>query len=162
MPAAGVTLGTRRLIFYSVVIAVAIAAGYASTRGLSFALPTRETPTTWQQMGVQIASEATRLLITLASALLGALGLLLGNKFAGGGRPRHLWSAFACAIGAGVSLYYGYVVHMHLLGMIGYQAFDPTSAIFLDPSHYQFYALLIAAVFLVDFVFYNLGQDERT
>ena len=63
---------------------------------------------------------------------------------------------------AGVSLYYGYVVHMHLLGMIGYHAFEPTSAIFLSPSHSQFYALLAAAVFLADFAFFNLGEGEAS
>ena len=160
MPPTIVTRRTSNLAFYVALLGVAVVAGYASNRGMSFALPTRETPTTWQQMGVQIASQTTALLTTLGSALLGAVGLLLGGKFAGGARPRHLWSAFASVLSAGVSLYYGYVVHMHLLGMISYQAFDPTSEIFLNPSHYQFYALLAAAVLMADFAFHNLGQGE--
>jgi hypothetical protein len=160
MPPTIVNRRSSSVAFYVLIVAVAAVAGYASTRGVSFALPTSDTPTTWQQMGVQVASEATRLLITLASALLGALGLLLGDRFAGGGTPRHLWSAFACALSAGVSLYYGYVVHMHLLGMIGLHAFEPTSEIFLNPSHKQFYALLAAAAFLADFAFHNFGRGE--
>ena len=72
----------------------------------------------------------------------------------------HLSAAFACAMSAGLSLYYGYVVHLRLLWMITNKAFDATSAFFVTPSHYQFYALLAAGFFFADFATYNLGEEK--
>jgi len=96
-------------------------------------------PSQWQQMGVQGVSETNSLLTTLATGLLGALGLLWSTK---GPKPRHWWSASLSAVGAGVSLYFGYVSHLHLLWMIKNDTFDPYSRVYLLPSHLQFYALL--------------------
>ena len=157
MPTSTRNRNTGRIGFYAVVVGVVITVWLTQGPG-SFFSPTSEKPTEWQQMGVSIASETTRLLTTLDTALLGALGLLMGDKIAT--RPKHLTAAFACALSAGLSLYYGYVVHLRLLWMITHKAFDATSAFFVAPSQYQFYALLAAGFFFADFAAHNLGAEK--
>jgi hypothetical protein len=113
-------------------------------------------PTQWQQIGVQIAADTSRLLTTLATGLLAATGLFFKDGLSGGEKgPRHVWSAFVCAISAGASLFFGYLLHLNLLWMMSHQTFDASSALFQFPSECQFYLLLAAAFFLADFVLNN-------
>jgi succinate dehydrogenase hydrophobic anchor subunit len=145
-----------RIWFYAVVTAVVLVVWLTQGPG-SFFSTQSATPTQWQQMGVSIASETARLLTTLGTALLGALGLLMSDRRVA--KPKHLSAAFACAMSTGLSLYYGYVVHLRLLWMLSNKAFDATSAFFVTPSHYQFYALLAAGFFFADFAAHNLGEE---
>jgi hypothetical protein len=112
-------------------------------------------PSQWAQLGFQAMADTNRLLTTLATGLLGALGLLLSNK-SRDRLPKHLWSAFLCAMTTTLSLYYGYVGHLHLLGMIYSENFDPFGSASVLPSHSQFYTLLAGVFFLADFTFHNL------
>jgi hypothetical protein len=116
-------------------------------------------PSQWQQMGFQAISETNRLLTTLGTALLGALGLLLGNRDRTRPKPQHLWSAFLCAMVTCLSLFYGYVGHLNLLAMIYSESFDPYQRSYLVPSHLQFYTLLAGVFFLADFTFNNLTEE---
>jgi hypothetical protein len=98
--------------------------------------------TDWQRMSVAAVSDSSQLLTTLATALLGGLGLLLSNRNAHRPKPRHMWSALLAAMAAGVSLYFGFVIHSYLVGMFSYETF---SAYVLEyPVYYQFYALLVS------------------
>jgi len=150
-----------RMGIYVLVGAVALGACLFQGRSGSFFAPQLDKPTPWQQMSVTVASDTTGLLTTLGTGLLGALGLLMGGR-AGGGKVRHLWAAFACAASAGVSLFYGYVVHLHLLWMIAHQTLDTTSAFFVTPSHYQFYSLLAAGLFFAHYAAQNMGEGTTT
>jgi len=118
-----------------------------------------DAPSQWQQMGVQAVSETNSLLTTLATGLLGALGLLLNR---GRNRPKriHLYSAFLCAVGGGLSLYFGYVSHLHLLWMIKNNTFDPYSPVYILPSHFQFYTLLAGTFFFADFAVHDLNEEN--
>jgi hypothetical protein len=162
MSAPTVTPGTARVGLYIAVCVIAVIAWFIQSGTPSFFPPASDKPTEWQQMALQVASESTRLLTTLASALLGGLGLLLSDKFSKGTQPQHTWAAIVSAMGAGLSLFFGYVVHLHLLWMVGNKVFDPTSPLFVLPSHYQFYTLLVAAFFLAAFVVHNLGGERST
>jgi hypothetical protein len=117
-----------------------------------------DAPAQWQQLAVQAVSDSTALLTTLATALLGALGLLLVNRSKNQSPPRHLWSAFLCGASACVSLYFGYVEHLYLVYMISNQSFD--SYRLVNPSYFQFYALLAGTFFLADFAFHDLRQED--
>ena len=88
----------------------------------------------WDQMGLQVVSEKDSLLTTLGTAMMGALGFLLVSGPRNRPRPRHQWSAFISALCVGVSLYFGYVSHLHVLWMIKGQTFDPYSALYLSPA----------------------------
>jgi hypothetical protein len=152
---------TIRMALYVIVAAVALVVWYSEGRSSTFYASQQDNPTQWQQMGVSVASETTRLLTTLGTGLLGALGLLMGGA-AGDVRTRHMWAAFASAVSAGVSLFYGYVVHLHLLWMIAYKTLDTTSPFFVTPSHCQFYALLAAGLFFADYAAQNMGSRNET
>lgn len=132
----------------------------AAFGGIIFSSSTTADPNQWQQMGLQAISEMNTLLTTLATALLGALGLLLSSGARNGPRPRHLWSAFISALLVGVSIYFGYVVHLHVLWMIKYENFDPNSLMYILPSYSQFYTLLVAVFFFADFAVHDLIEEK--
>lgn len=115
----------------------------------------------WQQMAVQVASDTTALLTTLATALLGALVLLFtGSRENPPNLLRHRWSALLSAAAAGISLYYGYVKHLYLLTMLNGNNFNPQMHAFVKVNYLQFYALLAGFFFLADFVFNDfLGEN---
>jgi hypothetical protein len=116
-------------------------------------------PNQWQQIGFQAVSQMDGLLTTLATALLGALGLLLVRVRAGQ-QPRHLGSAFVSGVFVGLSLYFGYVGHLHVLYMIHTETFDPFSLLYILPSHSQFYALLLGFFFFGDFAVHDLSEEK--
>jgi hypothetical protein len=128
--------------------------------GIIFSSSSTADPNQWQQMGLQAISEMNTLLTTLATALLGALGLLLSSGARNGPRPRHLWSAFISASLVGVSIYFGYVVHLHVLWMIKYENFDPNGLMYILPSYSQFYTLLLAVFFFADFAVHDLIEEK--
>jgi hypothetical protein len=112
----------------------------------------------WQRMAVSAASETSRLLTTLATALLGGIGLLLANRDPHRPKPRHLWSAMLAAMAGGVSLYFGFVTHSYLVGMFTYETFSAYALKY--PAYCQFYALLGGAFFLADFAFHDLSAEN--
>jgi hypothetical protein len=122
---------------------------------------TSSEPTDWQKMSADTMTDTNRLLTTLGTAMLGALGLLMGNKVRNPHESQHMWAAFLGAIGAGLSLYFGYVSHLNLLAMISNQTISPYDPVYLFSSHAQFYALLAGAFFVADFAVHDLNQ-ERT
>lgn len=117
-------------------------------------------PNQWQQMGLQAISDMNSLLITLATALLGGLGFLLSGGLGARTRTRHLWSAFICALLVAISIYFGYVGHLHVLWMIDNQNFDPQSLVYKLPSYSQFYTLLLAVFFFADFAVHDLFEEK--
>lgn len=117
-------------------------------------------PSDWQKMSVQAMTESNRLLTTLATAMLGALGLLVGSKAQDGSGSRHMWAAFLAALGGTLSLYFGYMSHLNLLAMISNQRPDPYDPVYLFSSHAQFYTLLAGAFFLADFAAHYTSQEK--
>ena len=116
-------------------------------------------PTEWQKMAAEAMATTNGLLTTLGTAMLGALGLLIGNKAADGSRVRHMWAAFLAAVGAGLSLYFGYVSHLNLLAMISSQTLNPYDPVYMFSSHAQFYTLLAGAFLFADFAFHGLSKE---
>lgn len=150
--------------FYIAVTALALVVWEMQHRLTAATFPPNEiiassgdAPAQWQQLAVHAVSDSTSLLTTLATALLGALGLLLVNRAKNQTPPRHLWSAFICGAAACVSLYFGYVEHLYLVYMLSNQTFDPYRLV--NPSYLQFYALLAGTFFLADFAFHDLRQE---
>jgi hypothetical protein len=119
-------------------------------------------PNDWQKMSMQAMTDTNGLLTTLATALLGALGLMMGRKVSGGAGARHMWAAFLGAIGAGLSLYFGYVSHLNLLAMISNETFDSYNRLYLFFSHAQFYSLLAGTFFFADFAVHDFNPEIPT
>jgi len=65
-------------------------------------------------------------------------------------------AAFLGAVGAGLSLYFGYVSHLNLLPMLNYQTINPYDSVYLFSNQAQFYSLLVGAFFLADFAVHDL------
>jgi hypothetical protein len=117
-------------------------------------------PSDWQKMSVQAMTDTNRLLTTLATALLGAVGLLLGNNAAQRSARRHMWAALLSAFGGVLSLYFGYVSHLNLLAMISNRTFSAYDPVYQFSSHAQFYSLLAGVIFLADFAIHDLGGKQ--
>ena len=156
-----------RLGFYLATIALVIVVWRIQLRTDRVAFPADQStvfssasdaPSQWQQLAIQALSETNQLLTTLATALLGALGLILSREHRRS-KPRHLWSAALCALCTGLSLYYAYVIHVRLLWMVTIENFDATSPLYRSPSYCQFYFLLAAVFFFADFAVHDLGHD---
>ena len=119
-------------------------------------------PSDWQKMSVQAMTDTNRLLTTLATALLGAVGLLVGNSAQQGRERRHIWAALLAAIGGVLSLYFGYVSHLNLLAMISNRTFSAYDPVYQFSSHAQFYSLLAGVIFLADFAIHDLSNEKAT
>jgi hypothetical protein len=115
-------------------------------------------PTGWQKLGIQADSDRTNLLTTLATGLLGGLGLLLFNRGSERPKPRYLWSAILSALGAGVSLFFGFVAHTFLAAMLDAEYFDAHGS--GRPIVVQFGALMGGAFFLAYFAFHDLTEEN--
>jgi hypothetical protein len=160
-----------RIWFYAVVIALVAGVWsvqryaydkiFSKTNQILFSAPSdASSPNGWQAMSVQAMTDTNALLTTLATALLGAIGLLMVNSRTPL-RSRHRWAAFLAAISGGVSLYFGYMSHLNLLGMINIQGFvAPYTSVYQFSSHAQFYTLLAGAFFCADFAFHDIGKED--
>ena len=121
-----------------------------------------DSPTDWQKMSMSVMTGTNGLLTTLATALLGALGLMMGRKVSGGAGSRHMWAAFIGALGAVLSLYFGYVSHLNLLGMITNETFNPYNRLYMFFSRAQFYSLLAGTFFFADYAVHDFNRETPT
>lgn len=119
-------------------------------------------PSDWQKMSMQVMTDTNGLLTTLATALLGALGLMMGRKVSGGAGARHMWAAFLGALGGVLSLYFGYVSHLNLLAMITNETFNPYNSLYMFFSRAQFYSLLAGTFFFADFAVHDFNPGTPT
>ena len=111
--------------------------------------------------------EMSRLLTTLGTTLLGAMGFLLVTRLKSKYPPQELWAAFACAVCVGLSLYYGYAGYQDILRMLQYEAVNFNRYDISFDRHAHFYAFLLGVFLFTDFAFHNLtgnreDQHERS
>jgi hypothetical protein len=99
------------------------------------------------------------LLITLGTALLGAVGFLMVRERKTPS-PTHLWAGFGSAICAMLSLYFGYQAYQDLLFMFQNSTFDLLTTLIERDRHAHFYTLLLGVVLFADFAFHELGQED--
>ena len=116
-------------------------------------------PSDWQKMSMSVMTDTNGLLTTLATALLGALGLMVGRKVSGGAGPRHMWAAFLAALGAVLSLYFGYTSHLNLLGMISNENFSAYNRLYMFYRGAQFYSLLAGTFFFADYAVHDFNRE---
>jgi len=106
--------------------------------------------------------EMNRLVTTLGTGLLGAIGFLLANGRNAGSPARELWAAIASAICVGVSLLSGYVVYQSILWMLESGFFNLNNPEILWVHHAHFYSFLLGVVFFAEFAFHDLrGESGR-
>jgi hypothetical protein len=123
--------------------------------------PPNDSLTQLQQSELQAFLDLNRLLTTLGTTMLGALGFLLATQHVDRSRPREMWPAFASGAFAGLSVYYGYAAHLAVIYMLQYPFFDLNYPPIHWPSRAHFYTLLLSAFFFGDFAIHALNKEDR-
>jgi hypothetical protein len=105
------------------------------------------------------------IIISLSTALFGALGLLLVN---GPKVKRGLWPkavAIASGASAAISIYFGYLLYQTALELMSHQISNLDLPAVLWTRQYQFFTFLFAVVFFGDFAidtfFLEGGSDSK-
>jgi hypothetical protein len=161
------TISRRTWFYVAVVILVLLVGGiqyYKNSRIYDEATvisesPYTPTPSGWQKMVVETMTQANGQLTSLGTALLGALGLLVGRA-RNGSKFRHFWAASFAAAAAALSLYFGYTGHLKILSMINTQFVNLDDPVYTFSMNAQFYTLLAAAFFFADFAFHDLSRED--
>jgi hypothetical protein len=122
--------------------------------------PTIYTAIPIQEKAVDAFLEMNRLLTTLATTLLGAMGLLLFGGFKGKSCSRELWAVIAGAISICLSIYYGYVAYLAVISMLETNSFDPYSPQLLREQYAHFYTFLVGFVLFAGFVYANMRTED--
>jgi hypothetical protein len=106
-------------------------------------------------------NENNKLLITLATALIGAItGFLLhreGNSRVEAGDLRR---AVAAWVFAALSLYFGHLTSRQITWMLQAQFFDLFHAAVLWPARAQFWTFFLSAILLADFVYRSVQRNQ--
>jgi TRAP-type C4-dicarboxylate transport system permease small subunit len=104
--------------------------------------------------------EMNRLITTLGTGLLGAIGFILINLRKGKRGFEALWAACASAVCVGLSLFFGYLVYLWVIEMLKVQIFDLDMSPLMWARSAHFYTFLLAVVLFGDFAFNNLRTED--
>src|ERR1039458_697279 len=130
----------ERFGFYVGAVAIALVAWqvqrYAS--GQNILEPQVESLTQLQEQQLQAFLDMNRLLTTLGTTMLGALGFLLASGSKGQHRSSVRWPALASGAFAGLSIFFGYVASEGILYMLRNQFFDLEAPVILRPHRAHF------------------------
>lgn len=113
-----------------------------------------------QEKELDALLEMNRLITTLGTGLLGAMGFILVN-----GHKEHrgtgaFWAAFASAVCVGLSIFFGYVVYLGIIAMLQNQFFDLDNPGIWWARQAHFYTFLLGVVLFGDFAFQILHSEE--
>jgi hypothetical protein len=112
----------------------------------------------WEEKAFDAYYAMSGLLITLGTALLGALGYLLINARQAVPQLRHGASAVGSALFAVLSIYFGFLCNESVMARAFSLGFNPYSLDVQYPLALQFYTLLLAVFLFADFSFHELRQ----
>jgi hypothetical protein len=104
--------------------------------------------------------EMNRLIITLSTATLGAMGFFLAHsrtKFL----ARELWAASACVVCVGLSLFYGYHAYQDIVFMFQNNTFDLGTPLIAFDGRWHFAMFILGSFFFVDFAWNELSKKEE-
>lgn len=114
-----------------------------------------------QEKAVDAFLEMNRLITTLATTLLGALGFLLFGGRTAQSWSRERWAAVAGAVFVCLSIYYGYVAYLDVISMLELSYFDPYSAQLLRAQYAHFYTFLVGVILFAGFVYQNMCTEDQ-
>ena len=149
--------------FYIGTVAIALAAWQVQryVAGQYILEPLVESLNQLQEKELQAFLDMNRLLTTLGTTMLGALGFLLAS---GRSDQRGLsvrWPALASGAFAGLSVFFGYIAYEGILYMLKNQFFDLNAPVILWPHRAHFYTLLLSVFFFGDFAIHDLNKEDR-
>jgi hypothetical protein len=116
-------------------------------------------PVPAQAQAVDAFSDMNRLLITLGTSLLGAMGLLLFGGIKGRACSRELWAAMAGALSVAVSIYYGYLANLNVMSMVVDGYFDPRNPALQRIHGLHFGFFLLGVIFFAGFIYQNVRAE---
>lgn len=150
-----------RFAFYLAVIALAVLVWrlQSSMFSQSYIEAQIEDLTPLEARQLDAFLQMNSLLVTLGTAVMGALGFLIGA----GKRSlswRELLPASVSAVLAGCSLYFGYLAYQGILWMLQSSFFDLDNPAIQWTRRAHFYTLLGSAFFFADFMIHALGKDD--
>ena len=129
--------------------------------GANILEPQVESLTQLQEQQPQAFLDMNRLLTTLGTTMLGALGFLLASGSKGQLRSSVRWPALASGDFAGLSIFFGYVASEGILYMLRNQFFGLEAPVILWPHRTHFYALLLSVFFFTDLAIHDLNAPQR-
>jgi len=120
------------------------------------------TPSLSNEQGRELDAllEMNRLITTLGTGLLAAIGFLLVNAHQTKRGSEAIWAACCSAICVGFSLFFGYVVYLGIISMLQNQYFDLDVGSILWARQAHFYSFLLGVVLFGDFAFHNLHVED--
>lgn len=100
--------------------------------------------------------ERDKLLISLSTAIIGAIGLLLMGKKKGE-TIGIIQQSFLliCSISAGLSIYLGYVIYSRVTELLSNSIFNLNNSYLVIPISGQFWAFFISVIFFTLFIFFD-------
>jgi hypothetical protein len=104
--------------------------------------------------------EMNRLITTLSTGLLGAIGFILINLRQRKRGCEALWAAGASAVCVVFSLFFGYMMYLWVIALLKVESFDFDVPPLMLIRSAHFYAFLLAVVLFGDFAFHNLGMED--
>lgn len=114
-----------------------------------------------QKQQVATFIEMNKLLTTLATLAMGALGAFVFNRYKEQPLPRaQAVRMLVTMVFVGLSLFFGYVSHERLIAMLDAQFFNLFSPLVSFPTRAQFWTFLIAVLYLAAFVFTDLTRSS--
>lgn len=138
----------HRLVFYVGATAVVLLVWQVQKHvtGAYFE-PLIDSLTPLQEKQLDAFLEMNRLITTLGTALLGAIGFLLVNGRKEHLRPGALWTALGSTVCVGLSLLSGYIVYLGILWMLQSKFFNLNISGILWARQAHFYTFLLGVVF---------------
>lgn len=124
--------------------------------------PVAESLTQIEEKQLQAFLDMNRLLTTLGTTMLGALGFLLASGRKDHPRSRELWPAIASGAFAILSVFFGYAAYEEIIAMLQYPFFDLNAPMIFWPHRAHFYTLLLSVFFFGDFAIHDLGKGGAT
>ena len=106
-------------------------------------------------------NENSKLLTTLATALIGAItGFLLHREKNSRLEPGDLRRAIAAWTLAALSVYFGHLTSRQLAWMLQAQFFNLFHATVLWPARAQFWTFFLSAILLADFIYRSVQREQ--
>jgi hypothetical protein len=107
-----------------------------------------------QKKSSEIIIEINKLMTSLATLIIGALGAFIIKKY----ETLKIKAAFprilvaASSMFAVFSIYFGYVLYMKMIEMLSNNFYNPNNSLIETPRKYQYYCLWLSAILFVVFV----------
>jgi len=138
-----------RILVLLIIVLVPLAPRYVLSR-LPFAeVLRRQDLSEWQTKQLEIYMETTKLLITLATLILGGVGFILG--LTRDAQPKTLPTpgrVAMIAVSAGLSISFGYISHDMMVWMLSKRFFNLDTAVLYWSRVAQFWTFLVSLVLL--------------